>query len=770
MKHNPKHETGQSIVIIAVLLVAFAALAAIVVDVGYSYVQDRKLQNATDAASLAGSLAVAQKQTYGGIADVIDDYMKKNVPDISSYTAYFVVVDAGGTTHILNGSGVPTIIPRYGISTAIPPTQMTYSGTLMNVVGVYVDANKQSNTFFAKAIGFNQVKVVGNAMGHVNAGVCSATNVFPAALNSAKAFPGGNISYEQIPPATEYTFTEDASDGHGGTVEGQIQYVTWGWSPSSGDTTAAGLVSNMNTTSRSGEVAVTTTTYPGLPGSAGQMSTSSAVVAAWQARVGGDPLTLPVFDTYTGSNATAVYHIVGFVSFRVTGVVAGGGTTPYKVKGYAQKWVDPQARGGCADFGIASVTENPPNPNVKRTLAGSVTFVPVIPDRPAVTTTVSADVVFVMDNSGSMNYAFGGGDSTLKITAAKSAMNSFLDKIQISNTVSGFNHQVGFVKFPQTASNQSFNDACEAAYADTHYVPKITYFQAVQDQVYSAMSSWRPLGTSIATVKSDINALSPANGTAMALGLIKGREIVLGAGRNPNNVPVIILATDGMPNVLSSDGKTTGWNGLLGSSTTNVKPLGTNPDGTTTYPNCNASAASETYAAANAAKNAGVLIFTIGTGATGSDFDPNVLKAIATPDGGGRTYFFTAGDSGALNTAYDSIAKTFTNLSCFSRELQPQRASGAVLTIKKPDGTFLPPVYTLANGEFLVSDVAPGRYEITAVSYTYHEPVTGSNLPYTTFTDGPGGAAAPNPFITVLDPADTYRTDTFIKTTASPCQ
>ena len=776
MKHGPKHETGQSIVIIAIVLVAFAALAAIVVDVGNSYVQNRKIQNATDAAAMAGSLALAQRQSHGGVANAVENYIRRNAPDITGFSAYYVVEDAAGATHILNGAGDKSLIPMQWSADLRPPDKIACGvtcptalrGVSMTVVGVYVDANKRFDTFFAKAIGFTQVTVLGSAKGNIKGGICSATNVFPVVVDETKAFPVGTdgkpvIHYESTEPTYEYSLAEDYPYGTT-TVEGPIQYVTWSWAPASGDTSGAGLVSNMNDTSRSGKVEVTSTTNPGLPGSVGLMRNTAAVKSAWTARIGGAPVTLPVFDTTSGG----VYHIVGFASFKVTGVVNGSSTTPYKVTGKFQEWVDPQARGGCADFGVSSVTENPPPTNLKRTLAGSVTFLPVVPNAQPQTTKLSADVVFVMDNSGSMNYAFGGGDSTLKITAAQTAMNAFLDKIQISNTVSGFQHQVGFVKFPQDASNQNFNDACEGD--NTNH--KLTYFSAVQDQVYSAMSSWRPLGTSIATVKSDITALSPANGTAMALGLIKGREIVLGTGHNSNNVPVIILATDGMPNVLSSTGRTTGWNGLLNTDKsppngTNVKPLGTNPDGTTTYPNCNATAATETYAAATAAKNAGVLIFTIATGATGTDFDSNVIKAIATPNGGGKTYYFTAGDSNALNAAYNSIAKIFTDLggTCSIQQKLPQRAPNALLTIKKPDGTTFQ-VVTLANGEFIVSDVAPGRYEITAV--TYNDSVTG--LPYTKFTDGPGGADITNPIIIVGDTADTYRTDTFIRTLIDPCQ
>jgi len=360
-----------------------------------------------------------------------------------------------------------------------------------------------------------------------------------------------------------------------------------------------------------------------------------------------------------------------------------------------------------------------------------------------------------MDNSGSMSSAFGGGDSTTKIEAAKNAMTTFIGKLKIGNQTQGFSHQAGFVKFPQNFTNSSFTQTC--------YYYKGRYWDwPVQAQTYGNMTQRSALGTSFDVISSTIRALNPNGGTPMGQGLIAGREIVLGSGHNPNNVPVIILATDGMPNVTSSDGKSTGWYGSM--SNTNVR-LGTNPDGTATYPDCDKQAALDAYAAANTAKANGVLIFAIGTG---GDFDPHVLQAIATPDSTGHRYYFTAGDSAALSAAYDSIARQMSDLggTCAVSSKLPERAPSAQVTIKNlTTGAVLPPVYTLANGEFIVPDVTPGQYQITAA--TYNDPVTG--LPYDTFTDGPGGIVISDPIIFVDTGLDTYRTDVFLKTQIDPC-
>ena len=53
-QHN-RREEGQSLLIIGSLLVILLLLVGLVVDAGNAYAQNRILQNAVDAASMAGS-------------------------------------------------------------------------------------------------------------------------------------------------------------------------------------------------------------------------------------------------------------------------------------------------------------------------------------------------------------------------------------------------------------------------------------------------------------------------------------------------------------------------------------------------------------------------------------------------------------------------------------------------------------------------------------------------------------------------------------------
>ena len=66
------------------------------------------------------------------------------------------------------------------------------------------------------------------------------------------------------------------------------------------------------------------------------------------------------------------------------------------------------------------------------------------------TATTPLDIVLVLDASGSMDNAMGGGDDTKRITALKSAANSFIDEIAAQNAAvkdAAKQHQVAIVKF-----------------------------------------------------------------------------------------------------------------------------------------------------------------------------------------------------------------------------------------------------------------------------------------------------------------------------------
>src|SRR5436305_14854995 len=61
-----RDEQGFSIVLVALLMVAMLIIAAIALDGGQAYADHRQMQNAADAAALAGARALEQVRFRGG--------------------------------------------------------------------------------------------------------------------------------------------------------------------------------------------------------------------------------------------------------------------------------------------------------------------------------------------------------------------------------------------------------------------------------------------------------------------------------------------------------------------------------------------------------------------------------------------------------------------------------------------------------------------------------------------------------------------------------
>ena len=75
-----------------------------------------------------------------------------------------------------------------------------------------------------------------------------------------------------------------------------------------------------------------------------------------------------------------------------------------------------------------------------------------------VTVTTPLDIVMVLDASGSMDDPMGGGDSTKRIDALKSAANSFINTIAKQNEGVDRQHRVAIVKFAGDKTNKVGND------------------------------------------------------------------------------------------------------------------------------------------------------------------------------------------------------------------------------------------------------------------------------------------------------------------------
>lgn len=93
-----KEEAGQALIMVALLIGVLGGFAALVVDVGYMYVQKSELQSAADAAALAGAITLG-KTTSADVSGTVDKYLNENLDEAYSYDpATDLVIDSANRT------------------------------------------------------------------------------------------------------------------------------------------------------------------------------------------------------------------------------------------------------------------------------------------------------------------------------------------------------------------------------------------------------------------------------------------------------------------------------------------------------------------------------------------------------------------------------------------------------------------------------------------------------------------------------------------------
>lgn len=150
------------------------------------------------------------------------------------------------------------------------------------------------------------------------------------------------------------------------------------------------------------------------------------------------------------------------------------------------------------------------------------------------TATTPLDIVLVLDASGSMDDPMGGGDTTKRIDALKSAANSFIDEIAKQNATvkdAAKQHQVAIVKFAGDKTDKVGND---------------TYYDGRNWYNYSqVMKTLAPCTNDTkGDFSSQVNAIKPAGATNAAAGL----ELAKGQASGRSDAKkVVIFFTDGTP-------------------------------------------------------------------------------------------------------------------------------------------------------------------------------------------------------------------------------
>lgn len=153
-----------------------------------------------------------------------------------------------------------------------------------------------------------------------------------------------------------------------------------------------------------------------------------------------------------------------------------------------------------------------------------------------VTVTTPLDIVLVLDASGSMNDPMGGGDSTKRIDALKSAAKSFIDTIAKQNEgIEGVDrqHKVAIVKFAGDETDKVGNDKYRSG---GH---SYNYSQTMQESTACTVGGAKGL-------KGTIDSIEPAGATRADYGMKKAEKNIKTFGREGAK-KVVVFFTDGKP-------------------------------------------------------------------------------------------------------------------------------------------------------------------------------------------------------------------------------
>lgn len=132
--NRPNSQRGQTLVMAALLLVVLLLFLGLLIDGGYALAQRRVIQNAADAAALAGAYSLGQGASQATIWSIINDYAV-----VRNGAGSFGAVFLPGGQAITPGAGTP---PEGTTGVRVIATK-NYSTFLMGIVGhttVRVDA------------------------------------------------------------------------------------------------------------------------------------------------------------------------------------------------------------------------------------------------------------------------------------------------------------------------------------------------------------------------------------------------------------------------------------------------------------------------------------------------------------------------------------------------------------------------------------------------------------------------------------------------------
>ncbi|MCI0142351.1 Tad domain-containing protein [Arthrobacter bambusae] len=302
---NDDGERGAIAVLVALLLVVLLGFAALAVDAGMLYSERAQVQNGSDAAALA----VAQK-------------CAANTSDPNCSTTSQIASD------IANKNANDGLNNIKSINLDLTNRKVTVTAGAQQAGG----APNAVSLFFARVLGVNSTSVVTSSSVQWGSPV-AGTTAFPLAFSicQVQGYIGGALQLLQ-----DHSSGANPSCNYG--PSGAVAPGGFGWLAQ--DAGVCGATINLATSEA---------------GSSQGNSPPNCPLQKWADTInaGRDVVVLlPVFDAITGTGvgAGAIYHLVSFAAFKVTGwKFSGGNNTPPDSFHNISPYVSPavSCSGGC---------------------------------------------------------------------------------------------------------------------------------------------------------------------------------------------------------------------------------------------------------------------------------------------------------------------------------------------------------------------------------------------------------------------------------------
>lgn len=326
-----KSEKGQSIMLIVFVMVGMIALVGLALDGGNMFLQRRQVQNAVDAASMAGTRELARAICGESGAD-----------DLSIARAINSFAESNGIddTDGMLGNEVNDNVSATYVNFDLDELGQVGAGSIpVGATGIAVDITAEKDTYFVRVVGINDFSVGAGAMA-MTSPPGSAGGIRPVAV------PLDVLDIVDIGDELTFQFANKCDDGtscavswtsHGGGSRSHRGWVSLGYAWNQGEAPDWGRdkianVSNANVKDWMRYGYHDNPFYADYVGgeygdfilaSPGERQSAIAVAPV------GEVIILPVFDYFAelgdipdpkpaDAPNKEYYHVVGFIGVRVT--------------------------------------------------------------------------------------------------------------------------------------------------------------------------------------------------------------------------------------------------------------------------------------------------------------------------------------------------------------------------------------------------------------------------------------------------------------------